>query len=135
MVGIIWKGHTESVVASKASNTLHDAFRFEFDGSPVPLVFASGSANVDDGVEPSSCSCSSVAPRLSVLASQCRRNGRDLSITESQSGKTRIGGTASPARRAPTAFSIAGVKSNKVTGFSRAVIGRMRRATLDRNLR
>ena len=63
-------------------------------------------------MEPSSCSCSRVAPRPPVLASQCKRKGRDLSITASQLGKTSIGGAASSVSRARTAASIGGVKSN-----------------------
>ena len=43
-------------------------------------------------MEPSGCSCSRVAPRPAVLASQWRRNGRNVSMTASQSGKTSIGG-------------------------------------------
>ena len=90
-------------------------------------------ADIDNGgVEPSSSSCSRVAPRPSVLASQCKRKGRDLSITASQSGKTSIGGAASKAR---TAASIGGVKSNTAPFFSKDVIERTRLAILGKNLR
>ena len=37
-------------------------------------------------IEPSGCSCSRVAPRPAVLASQWRRKGRDVSMTAFQSG-------------------------------------------------
>ena len=70
-----------------------------------------------------------------MLASQCRRNGRDLSITASQSGKISIGGAASSASRARTAASIGGVKLNVVPFLSKDVIGRTRLAMLDKNLR
>ena len=52
-----------------------------------------------------------------MLASQCKRNGRDLLITASQSGKTSIGGAASSASRARTASSIGGVKLNAAPFF------------------
>ena len=70
-----------------------------------------------------------------MLASQCRRNGRDLSITASQSGEISIGGAASSASRARTAASIGGVKLNVVPFLSKDVIGRTRLAMLDNNLR
>ena len=70
-----------------------------------------------------------------MLASQWRRKGRDVSMTASQSGKTSIGGAVSSARRARTVFSIVEVKSNATSFFRTAVIGRMRRAMLGRNLR
>ena len=63
-------------------------------------------------VEPSGCSCSRVAPRPAVLASQWRRKGRDVSMTASQSGTTSIGGAASSARRVRTISSLAEVNSN-----------------------
>ena len=86
-------------------------------------------------IEPSDCSCSSVAARPSVLASQGKRDGRGLSITASQSGKTSIGGATSSARVAKTAFYIVGVKPNVAPFLGSAVIGRTRLATLGRNLR
>ena len=70
-----------------------------------------------------------------MLASQCKRNARDLSITASQSGKASIGGAASSGSRARTASCIGGVKP-KVTPFlSRAVIGCSRLAMLGKHLR
>ena len=86
-------------------------------------------------MDPSGCSCSSVAPRPSVLASQCRRNGRDLSITASQAGKTSIGGAASSASRVQAAASIGGVKLNVALILRKDVIGRIRLAMLGKNLR
>ena len=74
-------------------------------------------------IEPLGCSCSSAAPRLSVLASQCGQNGRDLSITASQSGKTRIGGSASSMKMAQTTASVVGVKSNLAGFFTREKSG------------
>ena len=70
-----------------------------------------------------------------MLASQCKRNGRDLSITASQSGKTSIGEAASSASRARTVSSIGGVKPKVAPFLSRAVIGRTRLAMLGKNLR
>ena len=70
-----------------------------------------------------------------MLTSQCRGNGRDLSITASQPGKTKIGGAVSSTRRAQTTSSIARVKSYPVPFLSRVVIGHVRRAMLGRNLR
>ena len=61
-----------------------------------------------------------------MLASRCRRNGRDLSITASQSGKTSIGGAASSASKAQTASSIGGVNLNVAPFLSKAVIRRTR---------
>ena len=86
-------------------------------------------------MEPSGCCCSSVALRPSVLASQWKRNGRYLSIIASRSAKTRIDGAASSAKRAHTTFSIVGVNLNVALFLSRAVIGRIRRVMLGRNLR
>ena len=104
--------------------------------SPVPFISESCSTNIDDGADkPSGCSCSSVAPRPSVLALQSRRKGRDLSITAPQSRKTSIGGAASSASRARTASSIEGVKLNVAPFLSKAVIGRTRLAMLAKNLR
>ena len=54
-----------------------------------------------------------------MLASQCRRNGRDVSITASQLGKTSIGGAASSASRARTASSMEGGKLNVAPFFSK----------------
>ena len=85
-------------------------------------------------MDPSGYSCSSVAPRPSVLASQCRRKGRDLSITASQSGKTSVGGAASSASKAKTAASIGGVKLNVAPFVSKVVIGRTRLAMSGKNL-
>ena len=70
-----------------------------------------------------------------MLAPQWRRKGRVVWMTASQSGKTRIEGAASLARRARTVSSIVEVKSNAAPFLRRAVIGRMRRAMLGRNLR
>ena len=86
-------------------------------------------------MEPSGCSCSRVAPRPAVLASQWRRKGRVVSMTASQSGKTSVGGAASFARRARTMSSIAEVKTNAASFLRRAVIGWIRRAMSGRNLR
>ena len=70
-----------------------------------------------------------------MLASQCKRNGRDLSITASRSGNTSIGGAASSAGRARTAAFIGGVKLNVAPFFNRAVMRRTRFAMLGKNLR
>ena len=48
-----------------------------------------------------------------MLASQWRREGRDVSMTASQSGKTSIGGAASSARRVRTVSSIAETNSKR----------------------
>ena len=69
-----------------------------------------------------------------MLASQCRRNGRDLLITASQPGKKSIDGVASSARRVRTASFMEGVKLNVAPFLGRAVIGRTRLAMLSRNL-
>ena len=74
---------------------------------------------------PSGCSCSRVAPRPAVPASQWRRKGRDLSMTASQSGKTSIEGASNSARRVRTVSSIAEVNSNAAPFFGRAVTERM----------
>ena len=68
-----------------------------------------------------------------MLASQCKRKGRDLSITASQSGNTSIGGAASSASKARTAVSIVGVKSNTAPFLSKDVIDFTRLAMLGRN--
>ena len=70
-----------------------------------------------------------------MLASQCKRKGRDLSITASQSGKTSIGGSASSASKARTAAYIGGVKSNTTPFLSKDVIERTRLAMLGKNFR
>ena len=70
-----------------------------------------------------------------MLASQCKRNGQDLSITASQSGNTSIGEAASSASRARTAASLGGVKSNVAPFFSKDLIGRLRLAMLGKNFR
>ena len=74
-------------------------------------------------MEPSGCSCSRVAPRPAVLASQWRRKGRDVSMTASQSGKTSIGGASSSARSVRTVSSIAEANSNAAPFFRRATPG------------
>ena len=70
-----------------------------------------------------------------MLASQCKRKGRDLSITASQSGKTSIGGAASSASKARTAVSKGGVKSNTAPFLSKDVIERTRLAMFGKNFR
>ena len=70
-----------------------------------------------------------------MLASQCKRNGRDLSMIVFQSGNTSIGGVVSWASRARTASSIGGVKLNVAPFFNRAVMGRTHLAMFGRNLR
>ena len=70
-----------------------------------------------------------------MLASQCKRNGRDLSITASHSRKTSIGGAASSASRARTASFKGGVKLNVAPFFNQAVMGRTRLAMSGKNLR
>ena len=101
MVGVKLGEHMDRV-ASKVLNTPHDASSFEFHGRTVIIVGGRCStSNVDDGVDgESGRSCSGVALRPLVLASQLRRNGRDLSITASLSEKKSIGGAASSVRRA-----------------------------------
>ena len=78
-------------------------------------------------MEPSGCFCSSVAPMPPVLASQSKRGGRDLLIIASQSGKAKD--------RWGCEFRKESVNDVSDCGLSRAVIGRMRRAILDRGLR
>ena len=69
-----------------------------------------------------------------MLASQCRRNGREqLSITVSQLRKTSIGGAVNYVRGAQTASSVKGVKLNMTPFLRRVVIGRTRLARLGRN--
>ena len=60
----------------------------------------------------SACSCSRAAPNPSMQASKYKWNGREMSVTASQLGKTRVGGVASPSRIPHTNLSIAGVNRN-----------------------
>ena len=127
--------HAEQI-ASEASDTPHDASGFELHRGPVLLIVEGGSADVDDGAYG--------AIRLFLLEGGSEASdasvameteGGVVSMTASQSGKTSIGGAASSARRARTVSSIAEVKSNAAPFLRKAIIGRMRRAMLGRNLR
>ena len=121
---------------AKAPDTPHDASGFELYGGPVSLTSECCLTNVDDGAGRAvRLFCSSVAPRPSVLASQCRRNGRELSIAASHRRKTSIGEEANSVRRAQTVSSMEGVKLNVTPFLRRAVVGRTRLARLGRNLR
>ena len=86
-------------------------------------------------IELTDCSCSSVVSRPLVLASKSWRNVRDdVSITVSQSGRTRIGGDMSSARIARATCSVESIKSNLAPFLSRTVVKRMHLALLDWNL-
>lgn len=58
-----------------------------------------------------------MAPRPSALVLQCGRKGRDLSITASLSGKTKVCDVAGSVRRELTNSSIAGVRLNVAPFF------------------
>ena len=76
---------------------------------------------------PSGCFCSSVAPRPSVLVSQSKRSGRDLLVIASQSGKAKD--------RWGFEFRKESANDFFCCGLSRVVLGRRRRAMIDRDLR
>ena len=122
---------------SEASNTPHDASGFEFHRGPVLFVVEGGSADVDDGAYG--------AIRLILFEGGSEASGASVAMGAEGSRRvddrvpvrntTSIGGAASSARRARTVSSIAEVKSNAAPFLRRAVIGRMWRAMLGRNLR
>ena len=84
---------------------------------------------------PSACSCSSTVPNPSIQASQYTWNGREPSATESQLGKTKIGGVASSARISRTYFSTVGVNANVTPFRRRELIGRRLLDKSGKNLR
>ena len=120
-------------IASEASNTPHDASGFEFQRGPVLLIVEGGSAYVDDGAYG--------AIRLFLFEGGSKTSGAGVAMEAE--GPRRVDDRVpvredkywSSARRARTVSSIAEVKSSATPFFRRAVIGRMWRAMLGRNLR
>ena len=90
------------------------------------LIVEGGSADVDDGAYGAIwLFLFEGGAETSVLASQWRRKGRDVSMTASQFGTTSIGGAASSTRSVRTVSSIAEANSNAAPFSRRAVTGRM----------
>ena len=114
-------------VASQASNAPDYASGFEFHTSPVLRIDKGRPADRENeayrAITLFLLEGSSDVKRTSVTV---KAKGRELSVTASQSGKTRIDGASSSARRTRMVSSMVGVNSNEATVMRKAVIGRIR---------